>query len=581
MSADPGPVPPASRPLPPSVRRRLGTWLSDRLGLEEIEKTVRGGQVPGGASLWHTLGSVAAGLFVLEAVTGVFLATAYTPSTAGAWASVAYIQDQLALGWFVRGLHSFGSSALIVVAGLHLLQVLLFGAYRRPRELNWMVGLALFGVVAIFALSGYLLPWDQKGYWAKLVEATIAGSAPVVGGSAQKIIQGGAAFGNLTLTRAYALHAMALPALLLGLLVLHIYLFRRHGYTPKWSLPPEEAAARAVPAWPDQSFRNAVVGLLVCGVVAVAVIARHGAPLESPADPTSSYLARPEWYALPLFQLRMLFEGPLEIVATMIIPGIVTALAFALPFLDRGATTRLGDRRKVLGAAALGLVALTALGVTALAKDARDPAYAKARAEEKTRGETARRLALKGVPADGNVFRNDPRYRAREIWDERCAGCHSMSGGGGEKGPDLKDYNSRAWIRGFLANPDGPLYMGPAKIEKGMKPVEASTDDLDALVEFLYAETGAADADAAKAGRGRDLLSPRDCDTCHDFDGEGENDGPNFKGRGSLKWVAAVIADAGHPLLFGDRNKMPKQRTKLTPEEIDELAKFVIDLKGK
>ena len=150
--------------------------------------------------------------------------------------------------------------------------MLLFGAYRRPRELNWMVGLALFGVVALFALSGYLLPWDQKGYWAKLVEATIAGSAPVVGGAAQQLIQGGAAFGNLTLTRAYAFHAMALPALLIGLLVLHIYLFRRHGYTPKWSLSPR-ARRRRAPCRRGRTrrLRNAVVGVLVWGVVAVAV----------------------------------------------------------------------------------------------------------------------------------------------------------------------------------------------------------------------------------------------------------------------------------------------------------------------
>jgi len=559
----------------------LRDWLADRIGLDELGNTIRAGQVPGGANLWHTLGSVAAGLFVLEALTGIFLATAYTPSVTGAWASVAYIQDQLTLGWFVRGLHSFGSSALIVIAGLHLLQVLLFGAYRRPRELNWMVGLLLFGVVAVFALSGYLLPWDQKGYWAKLVEATITGSAPVVGTSAQKFIQGGTTFGNTTLTRAYALHAMALPALLTGLLVFHIYLFRRHGYTPKWSLSTEDAAARAVPAWPDQAFRNAVVGLLVWGVVAVSVIARHGAPLESPADPTSSYLARPEWYALPLFQLRMFFEGPLEIVATMIIPGIVTALAFALPFLDRGATNRPHDRRRVLTAAGLGLLAVTVLGVTALAKDARNPVYAKARAEEKTRGELARRLALKGVPPDGNVFRNDPTFHAREIWDDRCAGCHGLAGAGGEKGPDLKDYNSRAWIRGFLINPNGALYMGPAKIEKGMTAVDGTPEEIDALVEYVYAETGAPDADAARAGRGRDLLSPKDCDTCHDMDGEGENDGPNLKGRGTAKWVAAVIADAGHPLLFGDRNKMPRQRNKLTADEIEEMTKFVLALKGK
>src|SRR5205814_6893971 len=170
---------------------------------------------------WHTFGSVAPAVCMLEAITGILVPTVYTPSVAGAWGSVAYIQDQMTLGWFVRGLHSFGSSALIVIVGAHLLQVLLFGAYRRPRELNWMVGLTLFGVVAIFALSGYLLPWDQKGYWAKLVEATITGNAPMVGGTAQKFIQGGAAFGNLTLTRAYALHALALPALLTGLLVLH------------------------------------------------------------------------------------------------------------------------------------------------------------------------------------------------------------------------------------------------------------------------------------------------------------------------------------------------------------------------
>jgi len=575
---------PTPAPQPPIKATKstggLRAWLADRIGLAELEKTLAAGHVPGGASLWHTFGSVAAGLFVLEAVSGIFLATAYTPSATAAWASVAFIQDQMTLGWFVRGLHSFGSSALIVIAGLHLLQVLLLGAYRRPRELNWMVGLVLFGVVALFALSGYLLPWDQKGYWAKLVEATIAGSAPVVGGAAQRFIQGGAAFGTLTLTRAYALHAMALPALLTALLVFHVYLFRRHGYTPRWSLSKDEAAV-GPPAWPDQALRNAMIGLLAWGVVMVAVIARHGAPLESPADPTSSYLARPEWYALPLFQLRMFFEGPLEIVATMIVPGLVTGLAFAVPFIDRGATNHPRDRKRVVAAGALGLIGLTALGVTALGKDARDPAYAKARAEEQARGETARRLALKGVPADGNVFRNDPMYHAREMWDERCAGCHGLAGAGGEKGPDLKDYNSRAWIRGFFANPDGPLYMGPAKIEKGMRPVEATAEELDALVEFIYAETAATDADAAKAARGRDLLSPKDCDTCHDFDGEGENEGPNLKGRGTAKWIAAVIADAGHPLLFTDRNKMPKFSAKLSSEEIEQLAAFVLSQRGK
>src|SRR6185295_9637821 len=124
----PAPVKDASR------RPGVGGWLENRLGLIQLQRFFVGGSVPGGASLWHTLGMTAALLVGLEIVTGLLLGAFYAPTAAGAWASVAYIQDQLTLGWFVRGLHSFGSSALIVVTGLHLLQVLLFGAYRRPRE---------------------------------------------------------------------------------------------------------------------------------------------------------------------------------------------------------------------------------------------------------------------------------------------------------------------------------------------------------------------------------------------------------------------------------------------------------------
>jgi ubiquinol-cytochrome c reductase cytochrome b subunit len=558
------------------------SWLEERLGLAELEQAILGGQMPGGASLWHALGSVAAGLFVLEAVTGVFLSLYYAPSVQTAWASVAYIQDQLPLGWFVRGLHSFGSSALIVVMGLHLLQVLLFGAYRKPRELNWIIGLALFGVSALFALSGYLLPWDQKGYWAKLVEATITGSAPVVGGAAQQLVQGGSAFGNLTVTHAFAAHALALPAAFVALVVLHVYLYRKHGPTPKWSLSAQEIAARSVPAWPYQSVRNAGAGLFVLLLVVCQVAARHGAALESPADPTSSYLARPEWYALPLFQLRMYFEGPLEIVATMVIPGLCTALLIALPFLDRGPSNRPMDRKPVMAAVGVSLVALGVLSAIALAKDARDPVYAKARAAEEARAREARRLARKGIPAEGGlaVFRNDPLNHARAIWDERCSGCHALDGTGGDKGPDFKGFDSRAWLRGFLENPEGPLYMGTAKITKGMLAVQGTPEELDALAEMVYAETGAADADPVRVARGRSLVAQKDCDSCHELDGEGENAGPNLKGRGTLAWTEAVIADAGQGRLYGEKNKMPKFAGKLTPAEIEDLARFVIAQKS-
>src|SRR5262249_44031508 len=144
--------------------------------------------------------------------------------------------------------------------------------------------------------------------------------------------------------------------------------------------------------------------------------------------------------------------------------------------------------------------------------------FVQARAAEDEKAATARRLALEGVPPEGGtaVFRNDPQYQAREIWEEKCAGCHSLTGAGGDKGPDLKGYNSRAWILGFLKNPDGPLYMGSAKLEKGMKPVEGTPDELRALTELVYSETGAKDVDPQLVSQGRQLFPDKDCDSCHD-----------------------------------------------------------------
>ena len=180
-----------------------------------------------------------------------------------------------------------------------------------------------------------------------------------------------------------------------------------------------------------------------------------------------------------------------------------------------------------------------------------------------------------GKDAGGPVFRNDPVDHARALWEERCSRCHGLAVAGGEKAPDFKGYDSRAWIRGFLEDPGGPLHMGTAKIDKGMKPVVGTADELDALTEMVYQETGAPDADAGRAARGRDLIPQKDCDTCHELDGEGENAGPNLKGRGTLTWIEAVISDAGQGRLFGEKNKMPKFAGKLTPAEIEELERYV------
>ncbi len=563
---------------PPPSGNKVLAWLESRTGYTGLIKMMLDEPVPGGARWWYVFGSVVTFILTLQLLTGILLASFYSPSSTTAWASVAFIQDQMTMGWFIRGLHSMGASAMVVMTCIHLAQVLTFGAYKAPREMNWIVGVLMMGLVLAFSLTGYLLPWDQKGYWATQVATSIIGTSPIVGPALKRLLQGGSLYGNYTLSHFYALHTYVLPGAILGLLGFHIYLFRRHGVTPRWNLSREQLVKKTQPFWPDQLFLDISACAAVFLVIVFLVVRSHGAELESPADPSSSYVARPEWYFLPLFQLLKYFEGPLEVVGTMVLPGIAGALLVGLPFIDRSTTRDPGKRWPFLLGGALGGSIVVMLGLLATKHDRADPNFLKQRIEALEKSDTARHLALQGVPAQGGVavFQNDPFYHAHEIWTERCGGCHSLAGTGGDKGPDFADYNSRAWISGFLADPSGKTFMGPAMIEKGMRPVEGTPEEMKALTEFVYSQTGAADVDAKLAEQGKALLGTKDCDSCHDIDGTSGNAGPNLKGRGSLPYVINVITDASQPTLFNTKNKMPHFAGRLTPQEIETMAKFVI-----
>ena len=157
------------------------------------------------------------------------MASFYAPSSTTAWAAVAYIQQEVTLGWFIRGLHSAGASMTVVLLGLHLVQSVASGSYAAAARRNWILGLVLGGLVLAFALTGYLLPWDQKGYWATQVVTSLLGETPLVGDYLRRVVQGGGDYGNLTLTHFYALHTMLLPALTTTLVVVHVRWARRAG----------------------------------------------------------------------------------------------------------------------------------------------------------------------------------------------------------------------------------------------------------------------------------------------------------------------------------------------------------------
>jgi ubiquinol-cytochrome c reductase cytochrome b subunit len=213
----------------------IGNWLDERTGYRALMREALDEPVPGGARFAYVWGSALTLTFVVQAVTGVLLMTVYQPSATSAWSSVAHISYSVSWGWLVRGLHHYGAQAMVILLVMHIGQTAIYGAYKKPREMNWLFGIGLAGLTLGFALTGYLLPWDQKGYWATKVATNIAGTVPVIGNFTQRLLVGGADYGHATLTRFYALHVAILPLGLLVLLGAHIALFRKHGVTPSRS----------------------------------------------------------------------------------------------------------------------------------------------------------------------------------------------------------------------------------------------------------------------------------------------------------------------------------------------------------
>lgn len=560
---------------------KILAWLDDRTGYRQVFEAALDEPVHGGASWAYVFGSVLTFILLLQAATGVLLAMYYSPSTTDAWASVAYLQDQVTMGWFIRGLHSHGASAMVVVTGLHLLQVAIYGAYKKPREVNWLLGVLMLGLVLAFALTGYLLPWDQKGYWATKVATGIMGSAPFLGATLQRLVQGGNEYGNLTLTRFFAIHVFLLPATLFLLVGLHVALFRKHGVTPKWGRSDEDLARATQPFWPDQLFLDFVAIFLVFAGLVMVTWMGHGVPLEAPADPASGYDARPEWYFLPLFELLKYFHGPMEQVVALGAPLVIGGFLFLLPFVDRGADRAPAARMKFLATLGVGLAATMVLIVLAKQSDANDPALQQRMHMAEEQAQRARELARAGVPVAGGtaVYENEAFFTEKRLFGERCAGCHI---GNERKGPLLgAGYNSRAWIRQFLGNPDAPENYGTTKDIHGMKPTKFQGAELDAIVEFVYAQSGPHDLRAELAAKGKDLFENHGpCSDCHSVDWEttGE-EGPNLGRRGTLEWLAAFIADPGHPRFFGAKNEMQVFKGKLSDAQIAGLAAYVQSLR--
>ena len=203
-------------------------WLDERLGLGEMYSNLLDRPEPMG-NWWNTLGSASLFLFILQAATGIFLSVYYTPSPDHAYDSIQYIMTGVAFGWLVRGIHHWGATLMVIVVFIHMLRVFVTASFKYPRELTWLIGVGLLVLTLGMGFTGYLLPWNQKAYWATTVATQIAGSMPILGDFILKVLRGGGDLSALTLQRFFAAHIWILPAALIALIGVHLYLIIRHG----------------------------------------------------------------------------------------------------------------------------------------------------------------------------------------------------------------------------------------------------------------------------------------------------------------------------------------------------------------
>jgi ubiquinol-cytochrome c reductase cytochrome b subunit len=558
------------------VLNKVADWFDERTGYRSLVSHALDEEIAGGARWAYVFGSGLLTIFICQVVTGLMLMATYTPSMTGAWSSVFYVQHKVAGGWFVRGLHSYGAQAMILVLGMHLLQVALYGAYKRPREVTWWLGLGLLGVVQGLGLTGYLLPWDQKGYWATKVATNIAGTLPVIGTAAQALIVGGTEYGQSTLTRFYVLHVGVLPATLALIVTAHVAMFRRHGATP----PASADLSRKDAFYPAQLARDVGFAVLIVLAMALLTASTHGAHLDAPADPTVDYNPRPEWYFLFLFQLLKYLPGSLELVGTVVLPGLAGAFLFVLPFLDRGESKRVRDRLPWLAPILVGAIGIVILTSLSKSEDAADTAYQAGLAASHVRAERAIHLASKGIPPAGplELLRNDPMTRGADVYAQHCQKCHVLGGQGERDAPDHTGFGSRAWIMGLLHNPDDDHYFGKTDIDD-MKPMgKLGEAKLKAAAEFLYSlgrePQDPGTIDKALAAEGEALFKDK-CMNCHTYEGDGAFllEGPDMTGYASRTWLVHQIEDAEQH--YGELNDMPKFKGDLDDNDIAMVAAYL------
>jgi ubiquinol-cytochrome c reductase cytochrome b subunit len=420
------------------VIRRALAWLDDRSGLLTATRRALAHPVPPRTGWFYVFGSATLIAFVLQVATGIALATAYVPSSGEAYDSLRFITEQAMLGRFLRGMHYFGASAMVLLIGIHVSRTYLMAAYKFPRELNWLTGAVLLLLTLALAFTGQLLRWDQTAVWSVIVGAAQAGRMPFVGEQIARFILAGDTIGGATLSRFFAFHVFFIPAVVFGFIGLHLLLVLRHGISerPVKGQPVDPATYReqyagllareGVPFWPDAAWRDAVFGAAVVATIVVLALVIGPPALGRPPDPSilEAY-PRPDWYFLWYFAVLALAPQNLETFIIVAGPLVFGAVLLLLPLFNRGARS---VRERPLSALLVVFMWTTIVTFWVAGE----------------RADWSPDFAAKPLPASV-VASSDPDVLAgaRLFLTKGCEFCHAIEEHGGRRGPDLSDVRSR------------------------------------------------------------------------------------------------------------------------------------------
>jgi len=420
--------------------KHIRYWLDDRGGFSELVKPFTTHLMPPGAKWNYVWGSATLFCLIIQIITGISLAFMYQPSSEVAYQSLQYIENQAFLGSFIRGLHSWGASGMILLMGIHMIRVYINAAYKYPREMSWISGVLLMVITILMAFTGQLLRWDNNGVWSAIVAAEQMGRIPFIGSSVSHFLLGGTTVGGITLSRFFTLHTFVFPALIMSVVAYHLFLVFKNGISepPKVRRLIDSKTYRAwykkmlqkegVPFFPNAVWRDAVFSLFVF-IIIIVLAWLIGAPALSgpPSMVNIDVNPRPDWYFEWIFAIYALMPHQIESYIMFIGPLIGGALLFSIPFLSN--KEKRSPLRRRWAAAGVIFIVLSIGGLS----------YMGFLAPWSPRFNT-KLLPLNTVIANSS---KGAKEGIKLFNTAGCIYCHTIDGRGGIKGPNLTNVQNR------------------------------------------------------------------------------------------------------------------------------------------